>query len=786
MDYKAFKKISAETEEAFAERRFLDILQLITAIDKDIANGGFSDDLMHLRQSYQELLSLHFGDKPQPEEPLQQELNQLFGHAITLFNDARYCWLIEHQSTVFAKMSHSLMQQFEDRHIIEQLNILQHYAEGVPLDKVFFEALDAAFGTFWCILWMQRETFEATSRQLRELNRFAQRTLVSALLMNELEQFNRPYLNMLLDLGEHTNSLLDYMTGNTADEDEDNVIPRQELRDLQARIAVALTLIVRRYSVFLQYMPSYSQRIHDFLAAPSFCDEVPELFRAIVNQSLTDRVDKRVDDIVPIIKEAFEKQQPHLGSSSDDEADDDSKSKFKVEVRAIRIDGKEGRRLFRKMADYARHVDELRQNDMDVNASNMRFMKRFDFFNHPAHWFYPFTTEYPELHNGLYRNDKLNPMTMGVMNSSRFCDSDRYSYASMMLFLHENHADSITGQIQDQIDQMQDDEDDDEDFGAGHRDFNPGSSFDDDDVEFDFAEHQLAPLFNYCQSLHRFFAHSKEQSYPTAFTLQDDTLLPIHPFFTDLFTDYQQIEHAAETLLNLGAGKEAIILCNHAAEHFGTNAHLLQVRGLAYMNQQMWRAALSDFQQAQLFEEDPDIALDMARCYEALQEWEDALPLLRQELDRQADEATPDSIEELARCHIQLKQWDEAASLFFRLEFMERHLTVARRGIAWCSLHQGKFERAEQYYRQLIEDKKHASWEDRMNLGHALWFQGKRQEALQTYRQFVTRFNRTKKDQRAHFAHWTEAFQEDARNLLQPHFSAIDIALMLDAIMIKN
>ncbi|MBQ7495971.1 MAG: tetratricopeptide repeat protein [Bacteroidaceae bacterium] len=786
MDYKAFKKISGETEEAFAERRFFDVLSLITAINKDCSERDYSSSLLRLRQSYQELLAMQFGDTPLSEEKAERNLNQLFGKAINLFTEVRFCWLIEHKPTTVDRMTASLLREFEDKHITEQMNILRLYPEGATLDAPFFEALDAAFGLIWCILELQPQTYATLSELLCSLNRFARRTLVSSLLMNELQHFNLPHLDLLLKLAEHTNQYLDILGTEEAMADEDNVIPREELRDLQARIAVGLTLIVRRYSIFLQYLPAYSQRIHDSLAAPAFREELPELLRAIVNQSLTDRVDKRVDDILPIIKDAFEKQQPHLGSSDDEETDDPSSPKFKVEVRAIRIDGKEGRRLFRKMADYARRVDELRQNEMDVNASNMKFMKRFDFFNHPAHWFYPFTTEYPALHDGLYRNEKPNPLTLSIMNSSRFCDSDRFSYASMMLFLHKNRADSITGQLQDQIDQFRDEDDEDEDFGAGHHDFDAGFSFNDDDVEFDFHERQLPPLFNYCQSLYRFFTHTGDNSpYPDAFTLQNNTLLPCEPFFSDLFAGYQHIEYAAEALLNMGASREAIILCNHAAENFGTNAHLLQVRGMAYMHQQTWRMALSDFQQAQLFDEDPEITLYMARCYEALQEWEDALPLLRQELERQADDASPDSIEELARCHIQMKQWDEAASLFFRLEFMERHLTVAQRGIAWCSLHQGKFERAEQYYRQLIDDKKHTSWEDRINLGHALWLQGKRAEALQTYRQFVTRFNRTKKDQRAHFAHWTEAFQEDARNLLQPHFSAIDIALMLDAITQK-
>ena len=112
---------------------------------------------------------------------------------------------------------------------------------------------------------------------------------------------------------------------------------------------------------------------------------------------------------------------------------------------------------------------------------------------------------------------------------------------------------------------------------------------------------------------------------------------------------------------------------------------------------------------------------------------------------------------------------------------MERHLNVARRAIGWCSLHQGKYERAANYYSQLIEQKK-ATWEDRLNRGHALWLQGLTEEAITAYRQSMTTFNRTKKEERQQFRHWAEAFQEDARGLLATHFDATDCGLMIDAV----
>lgn len=784
MDYKAFKKISAEAEEAFLEHRFYDVLSFIIAINKDMSFKDLSQEIQNLRHCYDELLKVQFSDHPFPEERKVHEVSWCFNQATILFSDARYCWLLEHQPTHIDQSTAQMLKSFGDDELLKYLEALQQYPEGKELDASFFKEVDGAFMLLWTIMGIRKETFATLREQLPTLNLFAQRTLVPAVLGLVMRHFSQPHLELLLEWGNQTSTKLNAMEEPEADEEDNETAVLQSLRDLQARITVSLTLIARRHCIFLLYLPELYDKIQQYLGSPLIIKDMPEVLRAIVNQSLTDRVDKRVDDIMPIIKEAFEKQQPHLGSSSDD--DNESKEN-KVEVHAIRIDSKSSNRFFRKMSDYARGIDELRKCEMDVNATSMRYMKHFKFFNHPAHWFYPFITEYPDLHDGLNINGKLSQLAQIVMASSRFCDSDRYSFASMMDYVHEKSGKDITSQLMTELDKMEEEEEDDEDFGAGHHDFSPKPQEMTEEIMAFFKEMRLSPYINYCQILYRFFTHINVQpSYPDIFTLEENPLLPCQPFFRDLYTSYEQIEPSTEMLLKMGANEEVIKMCSHATETFGTSVHMLQARGLACMNLKLWQSALSDFQQAQLFEEDPDIALSMARCYEAKEEWEEALPLLQQELERQADEAGPDIIEEVARCHIQLKQWDEAASLFFRLEFMERHLTVARRGIAWCSLHQGKYERAEQYYRQLIEDKKHRSWEDRINLGHALWLQRKREEALLAYRQFVTRFNRTKKDQRGRFSHWTEAFMDDAHNLLWPHFSYMDIALMQDAISQKN
>ena len=788
MDFKAFNKISEEAEEAIRERRFLDAVALTRAIVQDLDTEGSAQLLQELQDQYVELLHRHFQADSTPETDVKDpsaEINHLFEDLIILFSRMRFVWLRLKSGTAYGEVSRNLTTDFFGGKATHQLEQLSQYPDGAPLDQTYYESLDNVFNLIWCSHLFAEKTQESAER-FNQTSLFTRRTLVSAFLLLELIGYDHVSIYYLLSLGGK--ALKEMEENGLKDADDSQVQARgQEILDLLLRIAVIFVLIYKRYSHLIQFMPSIQRGIQLFLETEYIRQEMPELFRAFINQSLTDSVDKKVDDTLQLVKEALEKHQPHLGSSDDEESDQKlGEQGFRMEVRAIRIDRNSEERLFRRMMDFSRNIDELRSHEMDVNASSMRFMKHFRFFENPAHWFYPFTTELPLFHDIIYRKGKISTLTRGIMFCNRYCDSDCYSYLSMMEYLHQRGAGKIHEQIQDELERLQDEDDeDDEGFGAGHIDFGQHQE-DDDSVEF--SDRQLPPLFNYCQSLQRFFTTfpaAKPFNLQETFRLGDELLLPTQPFFQQFFTSFEQIEYTSETLLQMGASREVIILMDWAADTFGINTKLLTLRGYAAMQSQKWSSALSDFQQALLLQEDDEISLSMARCYEALQDWEGALPLLQHEIERQGEAPSSDIIEETARCLIQLSRWDQAAQLFFRLEFMEKHLTVARRGIAWCALHQGKYERAEQYYRQLIQEKKRASWEDYINLGHALWLQGKAAEALDTYRKFVIRFNRTKKEKRGTFTHWTSAFHEDATHLLSTHFSASQIALMLDAINLK-
>lgn len=743
MELKAFEKIYDEAEEAIAEQRFYDALSLTEAILQDTDYTQALQEITGLRSTYSNLLQ---SISTLEREERDEAVNQLYREAIELLQMSRDFWHLSHPETEYGRIAAKL-QDLDDDDLLEQLN--HHLNRSFLGEDAYHEALDAAFGMCW-ILHVEPYAIPPLTKALQKSDNFARQTLVSAFLLGLLEQFTPEKLKLLLALGKPPKT----------DSEKDAT-------DLQARVAVALTIIYRRYQSFFTFYTEEAALIRKYMRSKTIRPLLPTMLHAFTCQTLTDRVGKRIDDIMPIIRQAFEQQQPNLGSNDDEETGTEKKKeRFSLEIKEIHLDESTKDNLFEKLSDHAHKLEEMRHEGLDVNFNSFTSMKSFDFFKHQAHWFYPFNLDVPVAKKGLtLANGKLDRMTLTIMEQNRFCSSDRYSYACMMSYLRKNGS-SLTDILNEHT----------EDIDDTIRELNE---------ELGEQTPPLNPFTDYMQCLHRYFLHDQTSSAPTSpFSSNHRQLYPLLPLFEGLFTDDAAFRTCISTLMYMGAFEQAIVLVNYVSEHYGTDAELLSVRGTAFMQLQQWQHALSAFQQELLINENPETELNMARCFEAIKQWDKALPLLMNEEQRIGDDNdvySANIIEETGRCLIQLQRWDEAVQRFFRLEFMGRHLNVARRAIAWCSIHQGKYERAANYYQQLIDLQK-ATWEDHLNHGHTLWLQGLNGQAIAAYRTSQAAFNSSKETHRQHFRLWSEAFHEDAIGFLSEHFDTTDCALMLDAV----
>lgn len=759
MDSKAFNKIYTEAEEALAGRQLTDALQLTATIFEDTPDEDWTARFQETSSRYETLLRESVSEHRSPD--WARQLDAIFRDAIVLLQEARATWSIAHKTPYFGDIAGQL-QRYPPLELERQIRCTTLFHVG---EKAFHEALDAAFCFAWCVP-VSETAVPAVAEQLRRASSFARRTLVGGLLMGLEDVFSVTKLELLLELGRLAEEELNYVASPDTDgTEQDKTVA--DANDFYARVAVALVLVYQRYQTFLRHFPQQTRQMHAFFASAQMRPRLPMLLKAFVVQSLTDRVGKSVEDIVHLIKETLETNQHKLAGSGDERKDKEGEG---MAVHTINLQQKAGRKFFRQMADYAERIDALRRNGMDVNASNFVYMKQFPFFDHPAHWYYPFYADLPDIREGTHTRDgKPDNMALSIMAHSHFCDSDSYSFACMMTLMRRKNQNSVADALRHEMGKL---EEENPDFMA---------------TTGDDAEHpDLNPFTSPCQDVYRSLRREPApKHYTHAFASTDDMLLPLLPLFDGIFDDISQLDEAVDMLLLMDDSEHAVILLNYGMEHFVTTATALAQRGYAYMKQKRWRRAISDFQQSLILEDNADVQAMMTRCYVALSDWSAALPLLQAE-DQRAEGQDAGVVEEMARCLLQMERWDEAVGQFFRLEFMEQHLGVAQRGIAWCSLHQGKYQRAENYYRKIIDASRKPSWEDCLNLGHALWLQGRSADARQAYRKFVAIFNRSRKAQRAHFRHWSEALREDARTVLAQRYSDVDLALMIDAITLKD
>ncbi|MBP3823842.1 MAG: tetratricopeptide repeat protein [Bacteroidaceae bacterium] len=755
MDLKALNKLYGEAVDAIAEHRIIDAISLAEAIQKDCPSISDEAVFSQLHSRYEDLVGAFIADGFNAKK--EQALSEIYDELISHLHKVKARWQMDHKATSYGRMAAKL-SDITEKDLTDQL---RRTTLCKLEDPAYEEALDAAFSIAWgCDI----QVTDSLEKQLEQTDNFVKRVLVGGLLLGVLDNYSIEKIRLLISLDVQAGKSL--TNASLVDDEDQRQTMESEATDLIARANVALILIVQHYSVFIAHSQELCDALRELFHSPLTKDSAPDILNAFVCQSMTDRAGKRVDDIMSIIKQVVGDLQPRLGSNASNDADGEQHGDG-VNIKVSKLDKKAGKKLFREMVNYAEDVDFMRQNDMDVNHINFTNLKRFEFFKHPAHWFYPFDLNEPTIQRGLHHpSGKLDVMTLNIMDHSRFCDSDRYSYASMMAFLRREKGKSMSDKLMEGLGEGEDE---------AEQPLDPEES----------AEYRLNPYVNFCQTCYRFF-HSQimGDDYAFVFAPTDDILLPLLPLFEGVFTEFSEVEESINSYLQMGDFDHSIVLLDYIMERYGTTAKALELKGVALMQLRQWRGAISCFQQEHLIQENPGARLAVARCYEAMQEWESALPLLV-EADQRNESKDADLIEEIARCLVQLRRWDEAAQRFFQLEFMGEHLSVCQRGIGWCSLHQGKYERAEQYYQKLIDGSRHAQWEDYINLGHALWLQGRTSEAVEAYRHFATTFNRSKKAQRQSFRHWSEAFREDARNLLAAHFSERDIAIMQDAITLK-
>lgn len=731
MQPNAFTSICQQAETAIGERRILDALALTASIVADYRSSKDNDDISHLRSDYEAML--HFIAKGGTDDNFDASFDTTMQKVIELQQRAALKWQIKKKLTPFAR----ILAQFTERDplsikdIDEQMTRLARSREGF---KPFYMTLDACFGMLWTLPLPERVGADLAER-IGRLNTFARLTLTSAVTLGTLEVFSPERIRALLLLARQS---LDVHT-----DDE----------DLRARTMMGLALVSRRWERYIKFFADIRRDMDDILFSKLPHEQLILLNDALTRASMTKNVAKKSDEYLPEITKVIERHIKRFGS---DEDKGDKDSQIKVNVVKIDATSEKMARLFMR---HGKRLAEIREGGYDHHFSTFQGMVAHMnvFFDHIAHYLYPFGVKVPFVRETLEAQGTPK-LTLGTMEASNFCDTDCYSYVAMINYV-EKRGGGLADFMAEQLSELE------------------------EANEMPERYRGLDAWNNYAQMLYRIFHASPcVGEMEDVFSLTASQLLrPLIHLFDGHFSSYDDVSTAVEAMLWLDEASEALVLINSVQPVVPATAALLRHKGAALMALEQWNEALQALSQSQLLDEDADTAHDIVRCYEALGQWNAAAGQLETMSHDFPDE---DLTDEMAYCYMKLQRWEEASNLLLKIEFEGNGTKALQRAIGWCALKMGKYARAEQYYRQLAEARR-SRWTDHLNLGHALWLLGRREEAFAEYCVFVKAFNNTKEDEREDFAHWQEAFMDDAPSLLAATSSEATIAALAEAIAME-
>jgi tetratricopeptide (TPR) repeat protein len=117
-----------------------------------------------------------------------------------------------------------------------------------------------------------------------------------------------------------------------------------------------------------------------------------------------------------------------------------------------------------------------------------------------------------------------------------------------------------------------------------------------------------------------------------------------------------------------------------------------------------------------------------------------------------------------------MNDFESALKIYFKVEYLAPDNHKIQRPIGWCSFMLRKFDTAKKYYQKVIDNEPNEH--DLLNLGHAEWCLGNKQNAIEKYSQSIHKAG--------NFDWFSNEFLADSDILIRNGIDQFDIPLMLD------
>lgn len=439
---------------------------------------------------------------------------------------------------------------------------------------------------------------------------------------------------------------------------------------------------------------------------------------------------KMRDEIIPGIVQAV-RNQHGLDLGGDDEAGDVNPEWEEISRKSIE-----------RMA-------EMQESGDDINLGTFQMLKRFPWFNETYAWFYPFDENISAIATGGSSPsfDRFPMHSLAVTDF--FCDSDKYSFAFMMLSMSEPQRKVMLDRMlsQETLDALR-------------------------AVGDDFTAARLEPRYiirSYLQDLYRFFSlYVFRSQFRNVFA----EAVPLHRnrLLRQYLSDPAHLEQIADYRFSRGSYDEAHAVYQDITAMGGATATVWQHDAFCLQKTGRYAEAVQAYSEAlHLRPADSWTLRHQAFCHRKLGDFAAALGCYRQIEAMQPQDMKTAMLE--GRCLTALQRYDEALQYFYKAEMADENNMKTLRAIGWCSFMLDKYDQAARCYGKLLASQEAAA-ADWLNAGHMHWCCGRTQEAARCYAQAYKLYNSTDD--------FRNAFLADQSVLTQKGINPADLPLMID------
>jgi tetratricopeptide (TPR) repeat protein len=680
--------------------------------------NSWIEELEQIDSTYQVMLEYTVKGIQDPE---RQKVYRKIVAGLYELNDRVSEYLLTKMSTQYV---HVRKRIFRDDPGLESFiqSFLSEPDRITPSDPEYLRDLSRLFHMIWL-----SDEFHDREVQLVEKVKFSatltvpeKAILVTALNFSVLRYFDKRKFELLFEFFDSTDE------------------------ELRQRALIGLMLAFYRYDARLVYYPAIRGRFLLMDEYPNFKKMVQEVIMQLIRGRNTDQLSKRMqEEILPEMLKLSPQIRNKLdldllmGESLSDEENPEWKEIF---------DDAPG------LKDKMQELSEMQMDGDDVFIGTFQMLKGFPFFRHLINWFFPFTTDHPEILALQETGDLawMKGFLDSVDKSFYLCNSDKYSICFGIRSMPSDMQKFLSDGLHAEAEQMKE-------------------VLDGDEL-LDPLQQSRRVIRQYIQDLYRFYRfYPDKQGFDDLFSWKLDFYRK--EFYRDLFVGDKEILYSLAGFYlqkkNYRDAAEAYGILEQAGD---MSAEVLQKLGYAWQKTGNYQRALDYYLKADLLlSENLWNLKKIGLCYRYLKQPELALPYYRQaELQDPNDLKTEISI---GHCLLDLQDYEGALKSYYKVEYLMPANYKVWRPLAWCSFVMGRYEQARKYYDKLIE--REPTHHDLISLGHLEWCEGKRNEAIECYRKSLAAG-------KIDFDEFLAIFDQDRDQLLKQGIDPEEMPILLD------